>query len=134
MNMKMNKINDFQKFYNQIKNNEMPIKTAFKLNKLFNQIDKEALFYQDEFNKIIQKYAKRDDNNNYVYTEDGNSILIIDGKQAECNEKLAELYNLEVDVSLEECQFDLTHRCVDVRLRQAAFALESLEDSLQFVR
>ena len=105
MNMKMNKINDFQKFYNQIKNNEMPIKTAFKLNKLFNQIDKEALFYQDEFNKIIQKYAKRDDNNNYVYTEDGNSILIIDGKQTECNEKLAELYNLEVDVG--EHQFTL---------------------------
>ena len=105
MNMKMNKINDFQKFYNQIKNNEMPIKTAFKLNKLFNQIDKEALFYQDEFNKIIQKYAKRDDNNTYVYTEDGNSILIIDGKQTECNEKLAELYNLEVDVG--EHQFTL---------------------------
>lgn len=105
MNMKMNKINDFQKFYNQIKNNEMPLKTAFKLNKLFNQIDKEALFYQDEFNKIIQKYAKRDDNNNYVYTEDGNSILIIDGKQTECNEKLTELYNLEVDVG--EHQFTL---------------------------
>ena len=98
MNMKMNKINDFQKFYNQIKNNEMPLKTAFKLNKLFNQIDSAALFYQDEFNKIIQKYAKRDENGNYIYTEDGNSILITDGLQIECNEKLNELYNLETDV------------------------------------
>jgi len=55
--------------------------------------------------KIIQTYAKTEAGK-IVYSQDGNSIIIIPGKEEECNEKIFELKNLDVHIDGVSFTFD----------------------------
>ena len=85
-------------FYNNIKNTKLPLKTAYKLNKLFIQINEELLFYQQKFTEIINEFGKRDENGELMYSSDKTSIEIMDGRRLECQQKIEELQNLEVNI------------------------------------
>ena len=79
-------------------NTALPLKGAYKLNKIKKAIEKESEFYTEKFQEIIDKYAKHDDNGNLVFSEDGNQIMIKDGMVEECNQALEDLQNLEVEI------------------------------------
>ena len=98
MKLKMNQIIEFQMFYNNIKNTKLPLKTAYKLNKLFIQINEELSFYQQKFTEIINEFGKRDENGELIYSSDRTSIEIMDGRRLECQQKIEELQNLEVNI------------------------------------
>lgn len=98
MKIKMNQIVEFQKFYENIKNMKFPLKTAYKLNRLITQVNNEISFYQQKFSEIINEFGKRDENGEFVYSQDGSSIEIIEGRQSECQEKVNELQNLEAEI------------------------------------
>lgn len=98
MKLKMNQIIEFQMFYNNIKNTKLPLKTAYKLNKLFIQINEELSFYQQKFTEIINEFGKRDENGELIYSSDRTSIEIMDGRRLECQQKIKELQNLEVNI------------------------------------
>lgn len=98
MKIKMNQVVEFQKFYENIKNMKFPLKTAYKLNRLITQINNEISFYQQKFSEIINEFGKRDENGEFVYSQDGSSIEIIEGRQSECQEKVNELQNLEAEI------------------------------------
>ena len=98
MKLKMNQIIAFQMFYNNIKNTKLPLKTAYKLNKLFIQINEELSFYQQKFTEIINEFGKRDENGELIYSSDRTSIEIMDGRRLECQQKIEELQNLEVNI------------------------------------
>ena len=76
----------------------LPLKGAYKLNKIKKAIEKESEFYTEKFQEIVNKYAKHDDNGNLVFSEDGNQIMIKDGMVEECNQALEDLQNLEVQI------------------------------------
>lgn len=95
----MSQIVSFQKFYESIKNTKLPLKTAYKLSKLAAKINSELSFYQQKYSEIISEYGKRDENGNYIYSPDLNSIEIVEGRQEECLQKIKELQNLEVDIN-----------------------------------
>ena len=76
----------------------LPLKGAYKLNKIRKAVEKESEFYSDELQKIIEKYSKRDENGDYVFNEDGSQIMIDDDKIDECNEALSNLQELEIEV------------------------------------
>lgn len=76
----------------------MAIKTTYKLSKLARRVEEELAFYLKEFNKILEEYAKKN-NGEYVLSDDGTSIMIIEGKEVECKQKISELQNLEIDLS-----------------------------------
>lgn len=99
MKLKMQQIIEFQKFYNNVKNIKLPLKTAYKLNKLITQINTESSFYQQKFSEIINEFGKRDENGELVYSSDKTSIEIEDARRDECLQKIEELQNLEVDIS-----------------------------------
>lgn len=99
MKLKMQQIIEFQKFYNNVKNIKLPLKTAYKLNKLITQINTESSFYQQKFSEIINEFGKRDENGELVYSSDKTSIEIEDARLDECLQKTEELQNLEVDIS-----------------------------------
>lgn len=99
MKLKMQQIIEFQKFYNNVKNIKLPLKTAYKLNKLFIQSNEELSFYQQKFAEIINNFGKRDENGELVYSSDKTSIEIEDARRDECLQKIEELQNLEVDIS-----------------------------------
>lgn len=98
MKMRMMQLSDFMNFFNQIKDVKTPIRLAYKLNKLSTQVASELDFYQKKFAEIIYEFGKRDADGNFVYSADGLSIEIADGKQTECQKRVEELQNLEVDL------------------------------------
>lgn len=76
----------------------LPLKVAYKLNKIRKTVDKEGDFYAEKFQEIIDAYAKKDENGNLVFSEDNEQILIQPDKIEECNQKLNELQSLEVEI------------------------------------
>ena len=76
----------------------LPLKGAYKLNKIRKAVDKEAEFYSEKFQQILEDYAKKDEEGNLVFSEDGNQIMIQDDKIVECNKALEDLQSLEVEI------------------------------------
>ena len=96
--MKLYEVLSIQNFYNLIMNAKLPIKTTYKLTRLMRRVEEETQFYRNEFAKIVDEYAVKE-NGQLVYSEDMTSIKIIEGKEEECSAKIAELKNLEIDLS-----------------------------------
>ena len=89
----MDQIMDFRNNDDFFEDTVIPLKGAYKINKIKKNVIKEAEFYSDKFQEIVDKYAKKDENGNPEFSEDGNQILIQDGKIEECNDALEELQN-----------------------------------------
>ena len=109
----MEQIIDFRNSGDFFGSAALPLKGAYKLNKIRKNVEKEADFYSDKFQEIVDTYAKKDEEGNVVFSKDGNQIMIIEDKIQECNEKLADLQNLEVeidnyDLKLEDLGEDLS--------------------------
>ena len=77
---------------------KLPLKVAYKLNKLKKAIEVEGEFYANKFQEIVDTYAKKDDNGQIVFSDDGNQIMIQDGKIEECNQALEDLQTLTVEI------------------------------------
>lgn len=93
--MKMFEVLELQNLYNSIANIKLPLKTTYKFTRLMKRAEEELVFYQEKFREIVEEYGVKE-NDQYKLTPDGQSIVIISGKEVECNAKLAELRNLEV--------------------------------------
>lgn len=76
----------------------LPLKGAYKINKIRKAIEKEGEFYSSKFQEIVNTYAKKDDNGDIIFSEDGEQIIIQDDKIEECNKALSELQTLEVEI------------------------------------
>lgn len=98
VNVTMDQIIAFRNNGDFFSNATLPLKGAYKLNKIKKAIEKESEFYQEKFQEIVDKYAKHDDDNNIVFSEDGNQIMIKEGMVEECNQALADLQSLEVQI------------------------------------
>lgn len=77
---------------------KLPLKVAYKLNKLKKAVEVEGEFYSNKFQEIVDIYAKKDDNGQIVFSDDGNQIMIQDGKIEECNQALDDLQTLTVEI------------------------------------
>lgn len=94
----MDQIMDFRNSDDFFEDTVIPLKGAYKINKIKKNVNKEAEFYSDKFQEIVDKYAKKDEDGKPKFSEDGNQILIQDDKISECNDALEELQNLEVEI------------------------------------
>jgi hypothetical protein len=94
----MDQIIDFRDNGGFFADTNLPLKGAYKLNKIRKAIEKEGEFYQQKFQEIVNTYAKMDENGQIVFSEDGSQILIKDGMVEECNKALEELQKLEVQI------------------------------------
>ena len=89
----------FLKIYNAIKSNKsLSIRTAFNLLQLSKVAQEHSIFYREQFEKIINTYAKKDEDGNIIQTEDGNGIQIKEELQQVCFAQLTELDLLEVEL------------------------------------
>lgn len=98
MNVTMGDIIAFRNNVDYFSNTTLPLKTAYKLNKIKKAVEKETEFYGEKFQEILDTYAQKEENGNYVMSEDGTQILIVEGKVDECNKALDELQSMEVEV------------------------------------
>ena len=98
MKLQLQTILNFSQFYSLTVSRNLPIKTAYKLSKLSTAVENEITFYQTKFREILNEYCLVDDNGNYVPTEDGQGFKIQPGKEIECNQAMADLHNLEIEL------------------------------------
>ena len=105
MKVLMNEILAFQQFYEKIKDEHFPMKTAYKFMKFFKRVDEELTFYQKQIVQISEDYGERDSEGNLVLLEDNQSIKIQKEKIEECQKKLDELLNIETEI--DEITFSL---------------------------
>lgn len=76
----------------------LPLKGAYKLNKIRRALEKESEFYGEKFQEIINTYAKKDENGDLVFNEDGSQIIIKDDMIEDCNKALEDLHSLEIQI------------------------------------
>ena len=98
VNVTMNQIIAFRNNGDFFAGASLPLKGAYKINKIKKAVEKEGEFYTEKFQEIVDTYAKKDDDGNLVYSEDGSQIMIKDGMVEECNKALADLQELEVEI------------------------------------
>ena len=98
VNVTMDQIIAFRNNGDFFSNTTLPLKGAYKLNKIKKAVEKEGEFYTEKFQEIVEQYAKHDENGQLVFSEDGSQILIKDGMVDECNKALEDLQSLEVQI------------------------------------
>ena len=127
MSMKMYEILELQTLYNSIANIKLPLKTTYKFTRLMKRAEVELEFYQTKFQEIISEYGEKDNDGQYKFTEDGQSIVIVAGKEQECNTKLFELRNLDVEIS--DIKFTIEElEGIDVSISELACIMSLIED------
>ena len=93
--MKMFEILELEGLLQKLTQKELPIRTLYKVDKLIKLVGKEKDFYQTQFQALVDIYAERDENGNYLYTdESAEAVKIIPDKIAECQSKMNELVNI----------------------------------------
>ena len=124
--MKMYEVLDLQVLYNTIAAIKLPLKTTYKFARLMRRAEEEIAFYQEKFREIVEEYGVKE-NGEYKFSPDGQSIVIIEGKEAECNQKLIELRNL--DVSIEGITFKIEElEGIDVSIQELSCLMSLIED------
>lgn len=114
--MKMIDALNFLEAYSSIKNKPLKINIIYKLSKCLEECEKERDFYQQQFTNILNKYAKKDENGNFIYTDEKTGILIDESQQKTCEKELSEL--LALDINIDEKYFikinDIAHLELDI--------------------
>ena len=97
--MKLSEAFQILEIRNLIIDQKLPIKTSYKFTRFFNELEGEVKFFNETLQKIIEQYGKRDNDGNYIYTDDKQGVKIQDDKFQECMDKIDELNNLEPSLS-----------------------------------
>ena len=100
----------------------IPLKGAYKINKIKKAVEQEAEFYSTKFQEIVDKYAQKDETGQVKFSEDGDQILIQEDKIAECNQALEDLQNMTVEID----NFNLTLADLGDNLQCTPEQLEAL--------
>lgn len=98
MKIKMKDLVSFHQNSDVFSDKTLPLKGAFKINRLKRDIENDFSFYQDKFKEILEKYADKDEEGNIKFSNDGSQILIKEGQIDECTEELENLDSMEVEV------------------------------------
>lgn len=99
MTLKMYQILDFPSFFVKVKSLKLPFKISYKLTLLAQEIEKHTAFYQEKFRETLLEYGMKDESGNLVPTDDGQGIRLIEETMDEAYTKLAELRDLDVEIS-----------------------------------
>lgn len=106
MKVKLGALIEMQNFCQEVQNKKIPIRLAYTISKLSARVNEEETFYRQKFTEIVRECAKLDDNGNFIYTEDGSSVQIQAGRINECQQRIQELQDIEVEVN--DISFTLT--------------------------
>lgn len=97
--MKMIDALNFLEAYSSIKNKPFKINIIYNLSKCLEECEKERDFYQQQLANILNKYAKKDENGNFIYTNEKTGILINESQQQVCEKELSELLTLDININ-----------------------------------
>lgn len=99
MKIKLANALNIKQILNSLANQKLPIKLSYKIMKFIVSLEAEEKFYIEKLNSIISQYSKKDENGNPL--TEGDSVLIQEDKIEVCQKEVAELRELEIEISNE---------------------------------
>ena len=105
------------------------LKTAYKLTRLFQDIEKEVALYEETVKNAIIKYSKKDEEGNPIVnrTENGDeTVELTPENQIICMQEINDLSNSEIEIK--DCYFDLED------FGNTSISMEELKGLLPFIR
>ena len=84
---------------NLLVDQKLPIKVSYKFNRFFNELENEIKFFNSTLQNLIEKYGEKDNEGNFVYTDDKQGIKIQEDKYQECMSAINDLNELEVSLT-----------------------------------
>ena len=95
--MRLSDVLGFSQFYRTIQDQKTDFKFAYKVNKMAAKVDREINFFQRQMQEIIDEYGEKDADGKVVSLDNG-GVKIAAGREAECQQRISELENVEVDL------------------------------------
>lgn len=103
----------------KLNNAELPVKVSYKLSKNIKNIEKELSVYEEEKQKLINKYGEKDEDGKNKINENG-TINILDPEA--WNKDYKELLEIENDIKVEKISIDDLAK-TDFKITAAELAL-----------
>lgn len=97
MKMKMIEAINVKNTLGNFINIQLPISFSYKIMKFISSVEKEEQFFNQKLKELIEEYSEKDNNGAPVMTSQ-QSFKIAKDKEKECEEKVKELENLDVEV------------------------------------
>ena len=94
----------------ELQNKKLPIKVSFSIIKNMKAMETVATAYEAERNKIVEQYAKKDENDNPVI-EDNRYIFQNEEAQKSYTSEVTELLEIENDIDIQTVTLDDLERC-----------------------
>lgn len=92
----------FDEVYPLIKSTPMPIKVAYGLAKVYEEVEKEKSHYREVYSGIIDKYAQKDKKGNIKTQNDGADILIKPDCIESVRKEFEELDSYEINIPVDK--------------------------------
>lgn len=106
MILKMSNIIALKGVCENLKSQKTSVKTAYKISKILNAVEKEFEFYQTKFAEIVNEYSEKDENGQPVLINGGQGVKIQPDKISEAQTKMVELEAIEVDLTTSPLTLD----------------------------
>ena len=105
MKLTLTEITEAVNSYNKIKEAKLSLKVAYKLRRLFDNLEKESNRYDELVREALLKYAKKDDEGNPLFkqTEQGESVEIAPEDQKKFISEIEDLNKSEIEI--DDCYF-----------------------------
>lgn len=97
MKITMEQVFKILDIYKRVKGLKVQAKVAYKFNKLCSSLERDADFYNEELNKIVQQYGEKEEDGSFKRTPDG-GIQVKEGQIESAQKDINNLLALEVDV------------------------------------
>lgn len=95
--MKLKELIQLRQILGALANQKMSIKSSYSIARFISQTNDAEIIYNQKIQELINEFGDRDQQNKFKTDENG-SISIKEGKEQECNNKIAEIDNFEIDV------------------------------------
>lgn len=105
MKITLKDVNAFNKMYPKLADKPLPLPVAYKLAKLYKVLSSDIEFFNSKMSDYIKHYAMKDEQGKLIFSPDGTGIKIAPENVDECNQKIHELE--EMDVQAPNCTFSL---------------------------
>lgn len=97
--MKMSELLQLNQLQQNITNKKMPIKITYKFTRHFKEVQEQVDFFNNTVQNLINQYGKKDENGDFILTENKNGVMIQEDKFNECMNKIDELNDLDIELT-----------------------------------
>lgn len=94
--MKLKELIQLRQILGALANQKMSIKSSYSVARFISQTNDAEVIYNQKIQELINEFGNRDEQGNFKQDENGN-ISIKDGVEQECNDRIAEIDNFEVE-------------------------------------